>query len=142
LSRPGAERELGLMKHIAKIATVLLMVTFLWAEPAGAVSDVTTHTTIKPSKTTIHKGDLVKFKVVLKANKKKCRVHMPIKLFMGKKAVGKKKTNNKGKAIFKKHPKKTAKWWAKFPGSKAGAHPNKLNCLPSKSKKKKVVVKP
>jgi hypothetical protein len=142
LSRPGAERELGLMKHIAKIATVLLMVTFLWAEPAGAVINVTTHTKLAPSKTKIHKGDLVKFKVTLKASKNKCRVHMPIKLYMGQKVVGKKKTNDKGKVVFKKHPKKTAKWWAKFPGKKLKTHPERTNCLSSKSKKKKVVVKP
>jgi hypothetical protein len=142
LSRPGAERELGLMKHIAKIATVLLMVTFLWAEPAGAVINVTTHTKLAPSKTKIHKGDLVKFKVTLKASKNKCRVRMPIKLYMGQKVVGKKKTNDKGKVVFKKHPKKTAKWWAKFPGKKLKTHPERTNCLASKSKKKKVVVKP
>ena len=130
------------MKHIAKIATVLLLVSFLWAEPAGAVTSVTTHTKLVPSKTKIHKGDLVKFKVTLKAAKKKCRVHMPIKLYMGKKAVGKKKTNHKGKVVFKKHPKKTAKWQAKFLGKKVGKHPKRFNCLPSKSKKKKVVVKP
>jgi hypothetical protein len=142
LSRPGAEGELGLMKHIAKIATVLLMVTFLWAEPAGAVINVTTHTKLAPSKTKIHKGDLVKFKVTLEASKNKCRVHMPIKLYMGQKVVGKKKTNDKGKVVFKKHPKKTAKWWAKFPGKKLKTHPERTNCLASKSKKKKVVVKP
>ena len=130
------------MKHIAKIATVLLLTSFLFAQPAGAVTSVTTHTKLTPSKTTISKGDLVKFKVVLKANNKKCRVHMPIKLYMGKKFVQKKKTNNKGKVVFKRHPKKTAKWWAKFPGKKVGQHPNRFNCLPSQSKKKKVVVKP
>jgi len=128
------------MKHIAKIATVLLLITFLFAEPAGAATSVTTHTKLTPSRTKIHKGDLVKFKVVLKAAKKKCRVHMPIKLYKGNKFVQKKKTNNKGKVIFKKHPKKTAKWWAKFPGKKVGKHPKRFNCLPSRSKKKKVVV--
>ena len=133
------------MKRFARTTVVISAVSLLFTlvgPPAGAVTSVTTHTKLTPSKTKIHKGDLVKFKVTLKAAKKKCRVHMPIKLYMGKKAVGKKKTNKKGKVIFKKHPKKTAKWWAKFPGKKVGKHPKRFNCLPSKSKKKKVVVKP
>ena len=129
------------MKHIAKITTVLLLMTFLLASPAGAITSVTTHTNLSASKTKIHKGDLVKFKVVLKAGKNKCRSHMPIKLYKGNKVVAKKKTSNKGKVTFKQHPKKTAKWWAKFAGKKVGKHPKRLNCLPSQSKKKKVVVK-
>ncbi len=129
------------MKHIAKIATVLLLTTFLFVEPAGAVTNVTTHTKLTPSKTKIHKGDLVRFKVVLSAGKKKCRSHMRIDLHKGNKVVGHKKTDRHGRVTFKQHPKKTAKWWAKFKGAKVGKHPKRFNCQPSQSKKKKVVVK-
>jgi hypothetical protein len=67
---------------------------------------------------------------------------MPIILYRAGDQVGKKTTNDQGKVVFKKHPKKTAKWWAKFPGKKTGQHPKRLNCLGSQSKKIKVVVKP
>ena len=130
------------MKHIAKIATVSLLMTLLLAAPASAIKNVPTHTNMSVSKAKIHKGDVVKFNVVLKAKNKKCRSHMPIKLYKAGKVVAKKKTNNTGKVTFKQHPKKTAKWWAKFSGKKVGQHPKRVNCLPSQSKKKKVVVKP
>jgi hypothetical protein len=129
------------MKHIAKIAAVLLLLTtFAFAQPAGAVINVPTHTKLIPSKTKIHAGNVVKFKVVLKADQKACKAHMKIKLYMDGKKVAKKKTNKKGKVVFQRHPKKTAKWQAKFPGKKLETHPERTNCQPSKSKKKTVKV--
>ncbi len=129
-----------LAKTVVVLSTASLLLTVV--EPAMALKQVTTHTKMTVSDKSIHKGDLVKFKIRLKAGVAKCFKKMPIKLLKNGNQVGKKKTNNKGKVVFKKHPKKTAKWQAKFPGKKKGKHPKRVNCLPSASKKIKITVKP
>src|SRR5436305_10868531 len=131
------------MNRFAKIVIVLSTASLLLTgvQPAGAVTQVTTHTKMTASDKSIHKGDLVKFKVHLTAGKAKCVKHMPIKLLKNGNLVVTKNTNDKGKVVFKKHPKKTAKWQALFPGKKKGKHPKRVNCKPSQSKKIKVVVK-
>jgi hypothetical protein len=60
---------------------------------------------------------------------------MPIQAAEEREPGRQKKTNDNGKVVFKKHPKKTAKWQAVFPGKKKGKHPKRVNCLPSQSKK-------
>jgi hypothetical protein len=132
------------MNHFAKlvvvVSTAALVLTVV--EPASAaVKQVTTHTQMTVSDKSIHKGEVVKFKVRLKAGVAKCFKQMPIQLLKNGNQVGQKTTNNKGKVVFKKHPKKTAKWQARFPGKKTGNHPNRKNCLPSASKKIKITVK-
>ena len=128
------------MKHVARLVAVLVLMTVVFVQPAGAIQNVTTHTKLRVSATTVQSGDLVKFKVRLKAGISQCRVHMPIKLFRNGKKVAKKRTNRKGKVVFKRHPRVTARWRAKFPGKKIGTHPNRYNCLPSKSKRRRVIV--
>ena len=131
------------MNRFAKIVVIVSAASLLLVgvQPAGAITQVTTHTKMTVSDKSIHKGDLVKFKVHLSAAKAKCFKHMPIKLLKNGNQVAQKKTNDHGKVVFKKHPKKTAKWQAVFPGKKKGKHPKRVNCLPSHSKKIKVVVK-
>jgi hypothetical protein len=93
------------------------------------------------SDTSIHKGDLVKFKVTVTANKAKCIKNDTIHLLKNGSQVATGTTNDQGKVVFNRHPKKTAKWQAVFKGKKTGKHPNRLNCLGSASGTIKVVVK-
>src|SRR5215203_5001614 len=114
------------MKQILKIILAVTIASGLLVGPAAAsVQNVTTHTKMTVNDKTVGKGDLVKFKVRLKAGVAKCFKHMPIKLFKNGDQVAKKKTNTEGKVVFKKHPKKTAKWQAKFPGKRVGKHPKR-----------------
>jgi hypothetical protein len=132
------------MKRFVKVIVVMSTASMVLLGPsAEAVTNVTTHLSLSASKTHVDKGDLVKFHATLKASAKKCRVNMPINLYKAGTLVATKKTNEQGKVVFKQHPKKTAKWWAKFPGKKVGpvGHPHRKNCLASQSQKIKVVVK-
>src|SRR4051794_38001991 len=108
------------MNRFAKIVIVFSTASLLLAgvQPAGAVTQVTTHTKMKVSDTKIHKGDLVKFKIPLTASKAKCIKHMPIKFLKNGNLVVTKNTNDRGKLVIEKHPKNTAKWQAVFPGKK------------------------
>ena len=130
------------MKRFARMTVVISAASLLLTmmQPATAITQVTTHTKMTVSDKNIHKGDVVKFKITLTAGKAKCTKNMPIQLLKNGASVGQKTTNDNGKVTFKKHPKKTAKWQARFPGKKKGQHPNRVNCLPSTSAKIKIVV--
>ncbi len=63
-----------------------------------------------------------------------------LKLFFKGNQVGSKRTNNNGKAFFKKNPHSTGKWQIRFTGEQGGDtnHLNRYHCQPSRSNSVKV----
>ena len=105
------------------------------------MQNVATSTKIKVSDTSISPGDDLFIAGRLKSDKNACKINLVLKLFFKGNQVASKRTNNNGKAFFKKNPHKTGKWQIRFSGTHAGTHPNRYYCKPSYSNSVKVNVK-
>jgi uncharacterized cupredoxin-like copper-binding protein len=123
------------MKRWIRVLVVVAASMMLLAGSATAVQNVNTTTKLSVNKKSVQTGHKVTFTVKLKANKSVCKKKMPILLYKGGEYVGTFKTNNDGVVKIERTINGTFQWQAKFPGTKAGEHPNRVNCKPSNSNK-------
>ena len=130
------------MKHITKLVVSIAVASLLIVGPASAhVRTASTKVKLTASPTTVHKGKTVTFKATIKSDWKKCYSQRRVYFYKDGVKQFYKGTNNQGVATVKWKATNTGKWYAKFKGKKWGKHPHKHECLASKSKTIKIVVK-
>jgi hypothetical protein len=124
---------------IVALATAIVLAVGSISAFATDFTDVTSLTIHRSPTGTLSVGEKVTISGKLKSAHVACHSHKTINLWRKKKGqatyhlIATTTTTTTGHYSFVKHPRRTARYYTKFNGTKTGVHPNRHTCLPSKS---------
>jgi len=122
------------VKKIVRIVALSLGLLLLAPDVGQAhVMSWETNLTLRANDRTVTRGTVVKFTARLSSAKRTCYVNRVVRLQRNGVTVDSDRTNQFGKAVFRRTVNSTANYRAVFRGFRFGRHPHSHTCLASTS---------